>query len=56
MKKSIDFFTKKSIAKFAKKSKKFASLVEATNISVVFENKKNYIPFKKVPRQNKAKL
>ena len=41
MKKAIDFFTKSSLAKFAKKSKKFAALAEATNISVVFENEKN---------------
>ena len=42
MKKSIDFFTKSSIAKFAKRSKKFAALAETTNISVVFENEKNF--------------
>ena len=41
MKKSINFSQKKSKAKFAKKSKKFAALAEATNISVVFENEKN---------------
>jgi len=41
MKKSIDFFTKKSVAKFAKRSKKFAALVETINISVVYENEKN---------------
>ena len=40
MNKSIDFFTKSSIAKFAKRSKKFAALAETTNISVVFENEK----------------
>ena len=53
MKKSIDFFTKKSVAKFAKRSKKFAALAEATNISVVYENEKN---FKKLLVKNKAKL
>ena len=40
--KSIDFFTRSSIAKFANKSKKFASLAESTNTSVVFENEKNF--------------
>ena len=39
-KKSIDFFTKSSIAKISKKSKKFSVLAEAKNSSVVFENKK----------------
>ena len=43
MKKSIDFLTKSSIAKFASRSKKFATLADATNISIVFENgKKNF--------------
>jgi len=49
MMKSVDFF----IAKFATRSKKFAALAEATNISVVNENEKN---FKKLLVKNKAKL
>ena len=42
MKKSIDFFAKSSIAKFARTSKKISALAEATNISVIFENEKNF--------------
>ena len=42
MKKSNDFLTKSSKAKFASRSKKFAMLADATNISTVFENEKNF--------------
>ena len=46
MKKSIDYFTKSSRATLQqnslKKSKKFSALAEATNISVVFENKRKF--------------
>ena len=35
------FHKKKTVAKFAKRSKKFAALVETINISVVYENEKN---------------
>ena len=35
------FLTKSSLAKFAKRSKKFAALAETTNNSVVFEKQKN---------------
>ena len=40
MKKSLEFLTKSSIAKFAGRSKKFAKLANSTNISIVFENEK----------------
>ena len=42
MKKSLDFLTKSSIAKFAGRSKNFAKLANSTNISIVFENEKNF--------------
>ena len=40
VKKSMDFFLKKTLAKFACKSKKFAKLIEDNNICIVLENKR----------------
>ena len=41
VKKSMDFFVKKTLAKFACKSKKFAKLLEDNNICIVLENDRN---------------
>ena len=40
MKRSLDFLTKSSVAKFTSRSKNFAKLANSTNISIVFENEK----------------
>ena len=41
VKKSMDFYLKKTLAKFSCKSKKFAKLAEEINICIVLENERN---------------
>ena len=41
VKKSMDFFLKKTLAKFACTSKKIAKLIEDNNICIVLENELN---------------
>ena len=38
VKKQMDFFLKKTVVKFASKSKKFANLAAINNICIVLEN------------------
>ena len=42
VKKSMDFMLKKTVVKFASKSKKFAKLAANTNICIVLENERSF--------------
>ena len=53
VKKQMDFFLKKTIVKFASRSKKFANLAANNNICIVLENERS---IKKTFRQNQGSL
>ena len=42
VKKSMDFMLKRTVVKFASKSKKFAKLAANTNICIVLENEQSF--------------
>ena len=42
VKKQMDFFLKKTVVKFASKSKKFANLAANNNICIVLENERSF--------------
>ena len=42
VKKSMDFMLKKTVVKFASRSKKFAKLAANTNICIVLENERSF--------------